>query len=292
MTAPRTPIAASSALPRQEPFVDWTNFKHLLDAYDFSLFTLGKTEITLFTLLKLGISGLVLWFLAGRFSSWTLKRLLGRSNMQEGQRLAIASLVHYVVLVFGAVVILQNAGIELTAFAIVGSALGVGVGFGLQNIISNFISGLIVLLERPIEIGDRIEVSGVEGVVREIGARRTTVVTPDDIAILVPNQSFITSNVTNYVYLKKCVRIRVPVPIAPGQDIRRVEGLLLAAAKRGPILPDPAPQVAITAVTASAVTLEIWAWYEARRFARSEVLSQIYFNVVDDLTRNAVTLAG
>jgi len=292
MTVPRTPIAASSALPRQEPFVDWTNFKHLLDAYDVSLFTLGKTEITLFTLLKLAISGLVLWFLAGRFSSWTLKRLLGRSNMQEGQRLAIASLVHYVVLVFGAVVILQNAGIELTAFAIVGSALGVGVGFGLQNIISNFISGLIVLLERPIEIGDRIEVSGVEGVVREIGARRTTVVTPDDIAILVPNQSFITSNVTNYVYLKKCVRIRVPVPIAPGQDIRRVEGLLLAAAKRGPVLPDPAPEVAITAVTASAVTLEIWAWYEARRFARSQVLSQVYFNVIDELARNDVTLAG
>jgi len=292
MTVPRTPIAASSALPRQEPFVDWTNFKHLLDAYDVSLFTLGKTEITLFTLLKLAISGLVLWFLAGRFSSWTLKRLLGRSNMQEGQRLAIASLVHYVVLVFGAVVILQNAGIELTAFAIVGSALGVGVGFGLQNIISNFISGLIVLLERPIEIGDRIEVSGVEGVVREIGARRTTVVTPDDIAILVPNQSFITSNVTNYVYLKKCVRIRVPVPIAPGQDIRRVEGLLLAAAKRGPVLPDPAPQVAITVVTASAVTLEIWAWYEARRFAKSEVLSQVYFNVIDELARNEVKLAG
>jgi len=292
MTVPRTPIAASSALPRQEPFVDWTNFKHLLDAYDVSLFTLGKTEITLFTLLKLAISGLVLWFLAGRFSNWTLKRLLGRSNMQEGQRLAIASLVHYVVLVFGAVVILQNAGIELTAFAIVGSALGVGVGFGLQNIISNFISGLIVLLERPIEIGDRIEVSGVEGVVREIGARRTTVVTPDDIAILVPNQSFITSNVTNYVYLKKCVRIRVPVPIAPGQDIRRVEGLLLAAAKRGPVLPDPAPEVAITAVTASAVTLEIWAWYEARRFARSQVLSQVYFNVIDELARNDVTLAG
>ncbi|HEY8973838.1 MAG TPA: mechanosensitive ion channel domain-containing protein [Burkholderiaceae bacterium] len=272
--------------------MDWSNFKHILDAYDFPLFTLGKTEITLFTLLKLAISGLVLWFLAGRFSRWTLKRLLGRTNMQEGQRLAIASLVHYVVLVFGAVVILQNAGIELTAFAIVGSALGVGVGFGLQNIISNFISGLIVLLERPIEIGDRIEVSGVEGVVREIGARRTTVVTPDDIAILVPNQSFITSNVTNYVYLKKCVRIRVPVPIAPGQDIRRVEGLLLEATKLGPVLPDPAPQVAITAVTASAVTLEVWAWYEARRYAKSEVLSQVYFHVIDSLARNEVKLAG
>ena len=272
--------------------MDWSSFKHFIDAYDFPLFTLGKTEITLFTVAKLAVSALLLWLVAGRFSNWTLRRLLARTRMQEGQRLAIASLVHYVVLVFGAVVILQNAGIELTAFAIVGSALGVGVGFGLQNIISNFISGLIVLLERPIEIGDRIEVAGVEGVVREIGARRTTVVTPDDIAILVPNQSFITSNVTNYVYLKQCVRIRVPVPIAPGQDVRRVEALLQEAARLGPVLADPAPQVAITALTASAVTLEIWAWYEARRFAKSEVLSKVYFNVVDALARNDVKLAG
>jgi len=272
--------------------LNWSSFTHTIGEYDFSLFTLGKTEITLFTLVKLAISGLLLWLVAGRFSRWTLNRLLGHTRMQEGQRLAIAGLVHYAVLVFGAVVILQNAGIELTAFAIVGSALGVGVGFGLQNIISNFISGLIVLLERPIEIGDRIEVAGVEGVVREIGARRTTVVTPDQIAILVPNQSFITSNVTNYVYLKQCVRLRVPVPVAPGQDIRRIEGLLLEAARQTPVLSDPAPQVAITALAASAVTLEIWAWYEARKFAHSEILSQVYFKVVDTLARSEVKLAG
>lgn len=210
--------------------------------------------------------------------------------MQEGQRLAIAGLVHYAVLIFGAVVILQNAGIQLTAFAIVGSALGVGVGFGLQNIISNFISGLIVLLERPIEIGDRIEVSGVEGVVEEVGARRTTVVTPDQIAILVPNQSFITSNVTNYSYLKASVRLRVPV--APGQDVRRIETLMPEAAKQAELLADPAPQVAIAAVAASAVTLELWAWYGSRKATRSEVLSKAYFAIFDALSRNDVKLAS
>jgi small-conductance mechanosensitive channel len=272
--------------------VDWSTFTHAIDAYDFQLFTLGKTEITVFTLLKLALSALVLWFVAGRFSRWTLDRLLGRTHMEEGQRLAIAGLVHYAVLIFGAIVILQNAGIELTAFAIVGSALGVGVGFGLQNIISNFISGLIVLLERPIEIGDRIEVSGVEGVVREVGARRTTVVTPDQIAILVPNQSFITSNVTNYSYLKQTVRLRVPVPVAPGQDIRRIETLMLDAARQAGLLADPAPQVAVTSVAASAVTLELWAWYDSKRSPRSEVLSKAYFAIFDALTRNEVKLAG
>ena len=270
----------------------WSDFTRYLDDYNLSLFTLGKTDITVFTLVKLLISAFLLWFVAGRLSRWTLDRLLGRTHMQEGQRAAIAGLVHYAVLVFGAVVILQNAGIELTAFAIVGSALGVGVGFGLQNIISNFISGLIVLLERPIEIGDRIEVAGVEGVVREIGARRTTVVTPDHVAILVPNQSFITSNVTNYLYLKQSVRLRVPVPLAPGQDVRRVEGLLLEAAKQTPLLADPAPTVAITALAATATSLELWAWYDGRKFARGEILSQVYFAVVDTLARNEVRLAG
>jgi small-conductance mechanosensitive channel len=272
--------------------MDWSAFKHVIDAYDFSLFTLGKTEITLFTLAKLAISAFLLWLVAGRFSRWTLGRLLGRTHMQEGQRAAIAGLVHYAVLVFGAVIILQNAGIELTAFAIVGSALGVGVGFGLQNIISNFISGLIVLIERPIEIGDRIEVAGVEGVVREIGARRTTVVTPDHVAILVPNQSFITSNVTNYLYLKQAVGLRVPVAVAPGQDVRRIEGLLLEAAKQTPLLADPAPKVAITGLAAAATSLELRGWYDGRTFARSDILSQVYFALVDALGRQEVKLAG
>ena len=272
--------------------MDWSGTRHLIDAWNVSLFTLGKTDITVFALVKLALSALLLWFVAGRFSRWTLGRLLGRTHMEEGQRAAIAGLVHYAVLIFGAVVILQNAGIELTAFAIVGSALGVGVGFGLQNIISNFISGLIVLLERPIEIGDRIEVSGVEGVVREVGARRTTVVTPDQIAILVPNQSFITSNVTNYSYLKQNVRLRVPVPVAPGQDIRRIETLMLAAASQAQLLADPPPQVAIASVTASAVTLELWAWYDSKKSTRSEVLSKAYFAIFDGLTAGEVKLAG
>ncbi|MFL6697606.1 MAG: mechanosensitive ion channel family protein [Vitreoscilla sp.] len=270
--------------------MDWSAFKHALDAYNFDLFSLGKTEITVYTLLKLAISALVLWFVAGRFSRWTLARLLARTRMEQGQRLAVAGLVHYAVLIFGAVVILQNAGIQLTAFAVVASALGVGVGFGLQNIISNFISGLIVLMERPIEIGDRIEVAGVEGVVQEVGARRTTVVTPDHIAILVPNQSFITSNVTNYSYLKQNVRLRVPVPIAPGQDIAQVRALLVEAARQQDVLPDPKPEVTITGMTASGVTVELWVWYDPKKCARAAVLGRVYLAIVDALPRGGIKL--
>ena len=185
--------------------MDWPTFTHTLNAYNVDLFTIGKSEITVFTLVKLTISALVLWLVAGRFSRWTLNRLLG---------------------------------------------------------------------------------------VREVGTRRTTVVTPDQIAILVPNQSFITSNVTNTSYLRHTVRLRVPVPIAPGQDVRRAETLLLEAAQQAELLADPKPEVAIVSLAASAVVLELWAWYDGKKFARSEILSKAYFAIVDTLGRNEVKLAG
>jgi small-conductance mechanosensitive channel len=272
--------------------LDYATLKTAIDGHDYKLFAIGPTEITVFTLVKLAISALVLYLIAGRVSRWTLDKLLGRTHMEHGQRLAIIGLVHYTVLITGAMLILQNAGIKLTAFAVVGSALGVGIGFGLQNIISNFISGLIVLLERPIQIGDRVELSGVEGVVREIGARRTTIETPDHIAILVPNQKFITDNVTNYLYMDRSVRLRVPLPVAPGQDVRAIERVLLEAASHADVHVDPKPEVIITNMTATALALELWVWYDGQAFARAEVLSKVYFAAVDALSAHGVKMGS
>lgn len=266
-----------------------------VDAFNYHLFTIGKTEITVSTLVELAVSAFLLYLVAGRLSRWTLDKALSRSHMEQGQKLAIQGLVHYTILVVGAVVILQNAGINLTAFAIVGSALGVGVGFGLQNIISNFISGLIVLLERPIEIGDRVDVGGVEGVVKEIGARRTTVVTPDRIAILVPNQKFITDNVTNYLYLERTVRLRVPFSIAGGQDVRAVQAMLAeavgGAATAAGLAAEPKPEVVITSLTAAATALELWVWYDAQTWSRPEVLNRVYGVVLDALAARGIKMA-
>jgi len=273
--------------------LDYASLKSAVDAYDYKLFALGQTEITVFTLVKLAISALLLSLVAGRLSRWTLDRLLARTHVEQGQKLAIIGLVHYTVLIVGAMLILQNAGIQLTAFAVVASALGVGVGFGLQNVISNFISGLIVLLERPIQIGDRVELSGVEGVVKEIGARRTVIETPDRIAVLVPNQKFITDNVTNYLFLDRqgrAVRLRVPVSVAAGQDLRAVERLLLEAASHADVHVDPKPRVVMTNMTAAVLSLELWVWYDGQAFARSEVTSKVYFAVIDALSAAGVKM--
>jgi len=270
--------------------LDFTTLRDTLNAADVHLFSIGQTEITAFTVVKLIVAGMLLSLVAGRFSRWTLARVLNRTSMREGQRLAIEGLVHYAVLIIGALLVLENAGINLTAFAVVGSALAVGVGFGLQNIISNFISGLIILLERPIEIGNRIELAGVEGIVKEIGARRTTVVTSDHIAILVPNQKFVTDNVTNYVYCGTKVRLRVPVVVAPAQDVRAVERLLLDAAAQADVHADPKPSVVITGMSANALSLELWVWYDGQAFAKAEVLSRVYFRVMDALNGASIKL--
>jgi len=271
--------------------MDFTALREHLNALDLRLFMLGTTEITVSSLLKLVIAGWLLMLVAGRLSRRTLDRLLTRTSMNTGQRQAVIGLVHYTVLVVGAMLILQNAGIDLTAFAVVASALGVGIGFGLQNIISNFISGLIIMLERPIQVGDRIELGGVEGVVHGIGARRTTVVTPDSTTILVPNQRFITDNVTNYVFLHRQVRLRVPVTVAHNVDVRQVERLLLDAAKGAEVNAEPKPQVALTSLGGATIGFELWVWYDGQQFAKQQVLSRLYFSISDALKAHDVRLA-
>jgi small-conductance mechanosensitive channel len=269
--------------------MDWQVLRSELQRHDVELLKLGQAEITLSSVIKLVVMGLLLVFIAGRFSRWTLNKLLTRTHMDLGQRETLKSLVHYVVLVVGAMVILQNAGINLTAFAVVGSALGVGVGFGLQNIISNFISGLIVMLERPIQVGDRIELGGIEGVVRHIGARRTTVVTPDGVAILVPNQRFITDNVTNYVYIGREIRLRVPVAVPADCDMRVVEQLMLEAARAQPqVHKHPAPVVAVTTLDGGKLSFELHVWYDGQQCARQDVLSAIYFALAEALKARGI----
>ncbi len=144
----------------------------------------------------------------------------------------------------GIIIVLENTGIHLGALTVFAGAAGIGVGFGLQNIASNFISGLVILAERPITIGDRVEVAGVAGQVQHIRARSTIIMTNDNIAMIVPNTKFIDSPVTNWTYSDPRVRFRVPVGVAYGSDVPKVRDALIAAGCAHPkALQDPAPTV-------------------------------------------------
>src|SRR5205085_3228310 len=149
----------------------------------------------------------VFW-ISSRTKRFLFNRYLVKSGLDRSLQYAIAQIVSNLVLVTGIFVVLENTGIHLGALTVFAGAVGVGVGFGLQNIASNFISGLVILAERPITIGDRVEVAGVIGQVQQIRARSTVIVTNDNIAMIVPNTKFIDSPVTNWTYLDPRVRFR------------------------------------------------------------------------------------
>jgi small-conductance mechanosensitive channel len=137
----------------------------------------------------------------------------------------------------------------------------VGVGFGLQNIASNFISGLVILAERPITIGDRVEVSGVAGQVQQIRARSTVILTNDNIAMIVPNTRFIDSPVTNWTYGDPRVRFRVPVGVAYGTDLDQVcQALLEVARANSNVLSEPQPNVFLEKFGESTIDFELVVW--------------------------------
>ncbi|MGE0155891.1 MAG: mechanosensitive ion channel family protein [Geobacter sp.] len=236
-------------------------FDQSRSALDITLLKLGATPITLEMIAKLIILLLLLFWLSGKLRVLIADRLLVRTRMEVGARQAIGSIVRYLVLVVGFAVILQTAGIDLTALNVLAGAVGIGLGFGLQNIVNNFISGLIILFERPIKVGDRIVVGDVEGDVVQIGGRSTTVVTNDNISIIVPNSKFITEDVINWSHNDRKVRFKIPVTVAYGSDIDQVTGLLLEVARQDKdVLQEPPPSTRLMAFGDHGLQFELRAW--------------------------------
>jgi len=209
---------------------------------DIPLFSAGKSSITTWTLVWLVILTLLLFSLTRWLKLWVVTRMLARSKIELGVRLAVGTIIRYVIIAVGLIVILQTAGIDLSTLTILAGALGVGVGFGLQNITNNLVSGIILLIERPIKVGDRIEVGEVHGDVVRISPRATIIVTNDNIAVIVPNSDFITGRITNWSYTDRDVRFHIPVGVSYRSDPEEVRRLLLAVAGAHPgVLKQPEP---------------------------------------------------
>lgn len=255
------------------------------------IFELGGSPFTLWTLIYLLISFVVLVYAAGKFRVWMAERALSRTKLDVGARQAVASITRYVFLLLGLLIILQTAGIDLTTLNVLAGAVGIGVGFGLQNVVSNFISGLIIMFERPIKIGDRIVVDDVEGDVVEIGARSTKVLTNDNIMIVVPNSKFITENVVNWMYNDASVRFRIPVGVAYGTDVRKVEKILLEVAQAEPdVLDDPPPAVRFLGFGDSALNLELRAWSTKAVNRKGRLISAINFAIYDKFHEHGIEI--
>jgi potassium efflux system protein len=231
-------------------------------------------------------------FLVSKFLRFALEEdVYQRFQLARGIPYAISTLLHYLVLLLGFFMALGALGIDLTKITIVAGAFSVGVGFGLQNIFNNFVSGLILLFERPIKIGDVIEVSGTVGEVQHIGIRASVVRTAEGSEIIVPNGLLISGLVTNWTFSDRRRAVEITVSVAAGADLQRVTGLLKAAAANLPgVAKEPTPQVYVVSFAAGAIAFQVRAWTD-RYQDWAQLRSDLSMRVSDALVREKIAIA-
>jgi small-conductance mechanosensitive channel len=224
-------------------------------------FHLGTLAITPLLIIKLIIFLVLLGFCARRLRAFIATKLLIHTSMDPGQRDALAHLLEYMIYAFGLMVGLESLGVNLSSLLVVGGALSVGIGFGLQNITNNFVSGLILLVERPIKLGDRVEVGGTNGDVVRIAARSTWVRTNDNVVIIIPNSEFVSNRVTNWTANDRQVRFSLPVGVSYGSNPDQVRDILTKVALAHPdVLRHPSPEVRFEGFGDSSLNFELMIW--------------------------------
>ena len=198
--------------------------------------------------------------------SWIIQALLDAEvmtpyGMEHGVKFAVKTLVHYSLILLGFLFAISVAGIDMSKFAILAGALGVGIGFGLQNIVNNFLSGLILLFERPVKVGDVISLEEQWGTITRIGLRSTVVETLDRSEIILPNSELIAQRVVNWTFSSHVVRVVLPVGVAYGTPLDKVLAVLLNVARENPdVLDQPAPSAIFTGFGNSSINFELRAW--------------------------------
>jgi small-conductance mechanosensitive channel len=265
--------------------------EHISNLLHYPLFVFGTTEFSVWYLLKLVIAILILSWLSKRIRNVLVHRVLIRYNDDIGVRQAIGTIVRYIFFVFGLFVVIHASGIDLSGLALLGGALGVGIGFGLQNITNNFVSGVVILLERPVKVGDRIEVGGTTGDVVKISARATTVVTNDGISVIIPNSELVSSRVTNWSLTGKMVRFKIPIPVPYGTDQDQVLRLLMeVAAEDSNVAKEPSPSIRLKEFGSSAIIFELVIWTSKLMQRQGMMRSRINMAVYRKFNQNGISM--
>ena len=251
------------------------NWEDILEMLRKKLVSLGDVTITPAVLITI-----VLIMLTALWGSQLLQRMLRRNlfrrmHLNEGTQATICRILHYVIMLVGIFIAINQVGISLTTLAAISAVLMVGIGLGLQNITTNFISTLIMLFERPVQVGDFVEVSGVQGRIRRIKTRSSVVETLDNVSIIVPNSNFISENVTNWSYRDSKVRIHILVGVSYSSDVDLVEETLLRVGRaHQEVLLNPEPTVQFLEFGDSSLNFDLLVWInDASRqyFVRSDL---------------------
>lgn len=254
-------------------------------------FSVGSVSMSLWGLLLSLLAVTILVYSSRIIQKWITHLILRNSSLDLNTRQAIGTFTRYSIIFIGLLIILETSGVDLTSFTVIIGALSVGVGLGLQNITGNFVSGLIILLERPIKVGDRIEVGTLIGDITNISARATTITTNDNISVIVPNSEFISTRVINWSLTDRKVRLQIPVGVSYSSDPERVKNLLMEVAyEQEGILIDPKPDVIFHDFGDSSLNFVLRVWtseYINRPFV---LRSQLNFAIAKKFRRNKIII--
>jgi small-conductance mechanosensitive channel len=250
----------------------------LYSIWTFELLSFSSTSLTLSKVVSLITFFLVLLYSTSKIRKLIVTRILARTSWDIGVRQAIGSITRYILVTLGLFIMLQSIGIDLSTITVIVGALGVGLGFGLQTVTDNFVSGLIILLERPIKVGDRVQVGNIDGDVTNISIRATTVLTNDNIAIIVPNSQFVSSTVINWSHADNRMRFKIKVGVSYKSDPEIVnQALLEAASEHEGVLKDPQAEVIFDTFGDNSLNFWLWVWTSSHISRPSRFRSEMNF---------------
>tara|TARA_R110002096_G_scaffold436050_1_gene666060 strand:- start:4028 stop:4870 length:843 start_codon:yes stop_codon:yes gene_type:complete len=263
--------------------------EQIKDFLDYTLFSIGKTTIHVYSLV-----GIVVIFLLARIILWLIKKFLQRkvakNSIDPGKSYAILQIFSYVIYTLAILLSIDSIGIKITVLFAGSAALLVGLGLGLQDLFRDFIAGFIILSERAVTAGDIVNIDGTVGMVREVGLRTTSLVTRDDIVLIVPNQKLTSNNLVNWSQNNKTTRFNIEVGVAYGSDTQLVKKLLLDCVSHNPhIKKKPAPQVQFQNFGNSSLDFSIY-FYSDQLFQIEKIKSDIRFDIDQEFRDNKVTI--
>jgi small-conductance mechanosensitive channel len=284
-------IAAGSVIPFALPKRFTEAQSGILNIFTRPYFYLGKLPVTPSFLIEALLFLIVLTLFSRLFQKFLQKEVLIHTPWDRGQQYAVARVLSYAFFLFGLLIGLQSVGLDLSSLAVVGGALGVGAGFGLQPIVSNFVSGLVLLTERPIRLGDRVEVGSTYGDVVRIGGRSTWIRTNDNEVIIVPNSEFVTSRVINWTANDQKVRFSIAIGVSYNSDPEQIRELLLEIARRHPdVLTEPAPDVIFVEFADSSLNFELRVFTEHQVQTPSKLKSDLLFAIFKTFSEHGIEI--
>lgn len=231
-----------------------------------TLFFIKQTPITLFSIFLFILMLLIFVVIARVFGRVVLERFFSRLQIEEGIRYSLIRITQYIIIIVGMVISFQFVGVDLSGLIVIFGLLSVGIGFGLQNITANFVAGLVLLIERPIRVGDRVTVGDTLGEVVAINIRSTTIRTLTNISIIVPNSEFTATKVINWSVGDPKVRLDLPIGVSYNSDLQKVlKALREVADENEDLLKIPAPNVNFVGFGDSSWDLELRVWLDSPR---------------------------